>query len=31
MTTVEMEYAAFVVGDWSMSENFREDRMPMPF
>jgi hypothetical protein len=26
-----MEYAAFVVGDWSVGENFREDRMPMPF
>jgi hypothetical protein len=26
-----MEYAAFVVGDWSVGRRFRKDRMPMPF
>lgn len=25
------EYAHFVVGDWSLGENFRDDQMPMPF
>lgn len=25
------EYAHFVVSDWSVSENFRDDQMPIPF